>query len=901
MKKCRRIEPALSGTSDRMKSLTAINISSVKNFSSSPDEMIKTDPLQRAILIKEDYSKDALFRKCVYTYEDRYSFSRIISNDSLIFDSHFESGNLYSAFRVMSASELKYPGQVFKKQFYDLYMHNDLNSKGSTQWFYFCISNIKIGQEITFYIRNYQKPDSLFNSGMRPLFYSTKSGEGWKHCGLNVRYFPCNQKIKIDDNIVEYIDGINNNKQSYNSSREYYCLAFSHLFTIDDDVCYFAYSLPYTYTDLQNYINTLFMNENRKQYLKRQLLCKEVSGNNCELLTITNKSHSLQNLTSRLVVFILGRIHPGETNSSWMTQGIIDYLTSEHKKANYLRNKYIFKIIPMLNPDGVINGNYRTSLSGCDLNRTWGNPDIKKHPTIYYTKLLIKKMKKSFHVKVLLDLHGHSRKEGIFLYGCVPEKKMCKSMSSFDIIIPSPTSEIEFREKMVLINDLRSVQNDSYLAFKTDPSVHICAPEAVVPPKTCYGRDVVDWRVRLLPRVLQSLSPLFTPSQCSFTMHKSKQGTCRLVAFCELGIDCVYTVEASMAGLHPRHFFPADLLSLGQALCCTLISVYPAISAAPMASADLFDDGQQEPVYRGFLAEAAQWRRYYSPSAAARYQEGVSLLMESVMRELVVDSFEEEYTDDSDNDSAYLTAKKRSKKVQALHRAITGKQASLSGRSATTAARPKSARAGSRQQTPRLNLRPQSSSRSISRSNNRSKQRSVGSTSTSTSAAPSSAPPQQRRPSAPRLPLGVLAIPIVCPIFPLPSQPLRRGQSGSRIIGNRRLTVAPVQIAPERPADHPSSPSSTRGDALLSATNPRPSQTVPPSSPSRFALPSPQIFIGPIRLSPDRVAARPPADTVAGLMAERRLYATLKQRKNFHSYVDFYSVKISNEDSPENA
>ncbi len=28
----------------------------------------------------------------------------------------------------------------------------------------------------------------------------------------------------------------------------------------------------------------------------------------------------------------------------------------------------------MLNPDGVINGNYRCSLAGCDLNRRWKNP-----------------------------------------------------------------------------------------------------------------------------------------------------------------------------------------------------------------------------------------------------------------------------------------------------------------------------------------------------------------------------------------------------------------------------------------------------------------------------------------------------------------------------------------------
>ncbi len=40
----------------------------------------------------------------------------------------------------------------------------------------------------------------------------------------------------------------------------------------------------------------------------------------------------------------------------------------------------------MLNPDGVIYGNYRCSLLGVDLNRRWINPSKILHPTIYYTK-----------------------------------------------------------------------------------------------------------------------------------------------------------------------------------------------------------------------------------------------------------------------------------------------------------------------------------------------------------------------------------------------------------------------------------------------------------------------------------------------------------------------------------
>ncbi|CAN0510831.1 unnamed protein product, partial [Scytosiphon promiscuus] len=63
------------------------------------------------------------------------------------------------------------------------------------------------------------------------------------------------------------------------------------------------------------------------------------------------------------------RVHPGETNASWMMKGVLDYLTSDCPQAMALRDKLVFKIVPMLNPDGVIVGNQRCSLAAIDLNR----------------------------------------------------------------------------------------------------------------------------------------------------------------------------------------------------------------------------------------------------------------------------------------------------------------------------------------------------------------------------------------------------------------------------------------------------------------------------------------------------------------------------------------------------
>ncbi len=79
--------------------------------------------------------------------------------------------------------------------------------------------------------------------------------------------------------------------------------------------------------------------------------------------------------------------------ASYVIEYIIEYLLSNSNIAKILRENFIFKIVPMLNPDGVIIGNYRCNLSLVDLNRQWIDPNKKLHPTIYHTKQLIKRMK----------------------------------------------------------------------------------------------------------------------------------------------------------------------------------------------------------------------------------------------------------------------------------------------------------------------------------------------------------------------------------------------------------------------------------------------------------------------------------------------------------------------------
>jgi hypothetical protein len=193
-------------------------------------------------------------------------------------------------------------------------------------------------------------------------------------------------------------------------------------------------------------------------------------------------------------IILTARVHPGESNSSFIMEGIIKFLTSMSKEAKILRSNYIFKVIPMLNPDGVIFGNYRCSLLGVDLNRRWINPSKILHPTIFYTKQIVKMMDIDRSVELFTDIHGHSRKFNIFMYAC-------------------------------------------------------CFPEASIDSRN-------NALIKVLPSILNDRIDAFKFKDCRFAMEKEKESTARMVMFKELSIINAYTLEASFFGTEPLEESP---------------------------------------------------------------------------------------------------------------------------------------------------------------------------------------------------------------------------------------------------------------------------------------------------------------------------------------------------------
>ena len=102
---------------------------------------------------------------------------------------------------------------------------------------------------------------------------------------------------------------------------------------------------------------------------------------------------------------------------------MIDFLISNHPIARVLRDYLVFKFVPMLNPDGVVLGNYRCSLMGFDLNRYWLEPSSWAHPTIVATKQLLFAMNEDPNTSLdfYIDLHAHSTMMNGFMYGNVYE------------------------------------------------------------------------------------------------------------------------------------------------------------------------------------------------------------------------------------------------------------------------------------------------------------------------------------------------------------------------------------------------------------------------------------------------------------------------------------------------
>ena len=457
--------------------------------------------------------------KSYYSLKDK-------NDNTLIFESRFESGNLLCAFRTEDENS------------YQLYLQNDTNTTGYIQWFFFRVTNTKKGRKVNFNIINMLRKKCIYSHGLKIMTYSTltamKENIGWHRAGTNVMYYP--------NNLYYYSNS--NNSNNTGPRRNLHSLSFDYEFKYDNDIVYFANCLPYFYSKLMKQLNYYELNEEKFPYFQRKTLATTLGGNDLDMFTINSmydiykngpmnivmtksknylslkKSNNIDNnnnnntntnnnssnnnnissyyynnknldnknninnndnsqiIDDRQAVIIIARQHPGETVGSYVIQGCIDFLMGNSEEAKKLREIYLFKIVPMMNPDGVLVGNSRTSFAGCDLNRRWGKPSEIIHPEVYFTKNMILKLTQQRNIAFIVDCHGHFGTFNALFYcnykddarTCRLFPYLCSHISKIISFQQSTFAMPRFKlntERISLFNELDDINNDNIVALET--------------------------------------------------------------------------------------------------------------------------------------------------------------------------------------------------------------------------------------------------------------------------------------------------------------------------------------------------------------------------------------------------------------------------------------------------
>ena len=433
-----------------------------------------------------DNNNKYLRPKTVYNELKPYYTLKNKNDNTLIFESRFESGNLLCAFRTED------------ENCYQLYLQNDTNTTGYIQWFFFRVSNTKKGRKVNFNIINMLRKTCVYNHGLKIMTYSTtaaaKENLGWHR--------DCYNSIYYANNLFVY----NNNNAS--KKRNLHSLSFDYEFKYDNDTVYFANCIPYFYSTLMKELNKYELDDEKYPFFYRKTLTVTLGGNDLDMFTINSMYDIFQNgatsvvtqksqnylyikntqennnnnlsqvLDERKAIVIIGRQHPGETVGSYVVKGCIDFLMGDSEEAKKLREVYVFKIVPMMNPDGVLVGNSRTSFAGCDLNRRWGKPNEVIHPEVYSTKQMITKLSNQRNIAFIIDCHGHfGAFNSLFYCNYKDNKRTCKL---FPYICSKLSKIINFQqctfampryklttERIVLFNELAEEDNNNIVALET--------------------------------------------------------------------------------------------------------------------------------------------------------------------------------------------------------------------------------------------------------------------------------------------------------------------------------------------------------------------------------------------------------------------------------------------------
>jgi hypothetical protein len=163
------------------------------------------------------------------------------------------------------------------------------------------------------------------------------------------------------------------------------------------------------------------------------------------------------------------------------------------------------------------------------------------------------------------------------------ENNNVSSVKSFAPVLLRPSSPIVKQKSSIGLEDAKSSMNidvnfDGYANNKASAlysnrgaSLETANDKNILCAFACGGElekkfGSKEERVKSLPRVFLKRMVSFAQQYCSYKVPTAKLSTSRAVMALEVGVECSYTLEISLAGDSKKLFQPTDLLNIGKAM-----------------------------------------------------------------------------------------------------------------------------------------------------------------------------------------------------------------------------------------------------------------------------------------------------------------------------------------------
>jgi hypothetical protein len=168
------------------------------------------------------------------------------------------------------------------------------------------------------------------------------------------------------------------------------------------DKVWVAHVPPYTWSDLRKLLDEV----GRSPWARVEVIGRSALGREMQMVTVTDWSVPDE---GKKVVWLQARQHAWEAGTSYVMEGALKFVTSEDPKAVELRKKCVFRFTPMVDVDGCALGRVRFNANGWDVNRHWGQVDLRdkvfleRMPEIWYAK---KAITSAGRIDLMLNLHN---------------------------------------------------------------------------------------------------------------------------------------------------------------------------------------------------------------------------------------------------------------------------------------------------------------------------------------------------------------------------------------------------------------------------------------------------------------------------------------------------------------